>query len=76
MWSHGQLYKLNAPDGLLSPVVFWGLWDSDDKRMQEKKDENNGRKNFNVAVDTSGQAELECIQQMFGGMKKVFTYRQ
>ena len=44
--------------------------------MQEKKDENNGRKNFNVAVDTSGQAELECIQQMFGGMKKVFTYRQ
>lgn len=44
--------------------------------MQEKKDENIGRKNFSVAVDTSVQAELECMQQMFGDMKKVFTYRQ
>lgn len=69
--------KVNAHDGgLISPGVFWGLWDSDDKWMQEKKDENIGRKNFSVAVDTSVQAELECMQQMFGDMKKVFTYRQ
>lgn len=68
---------MNAHDGgLISPGVFWGLRDSDDKRMQGKKDENIGRKHFNVAVDTSAQAELECMQQMFGDMKKVFTYRQ
>lgn len=34
-------------EALLPPsAVFWRLWDSDDKRMEEEKDEKVARKNY------------------------------